>query len=105
MEFDFAHYGEERERIATEGELAIYNKLIEMSGRDLKLIRRSDDYVTAVLGEWDIARFKYSPRAKWVMFPCVPKAPKNYISSPEEVENYADEMWMCIDRADMYGDK
>lgn len=45
---------------------------IEDSGRDperLELVRRSDAYVTAAIGLFDVCRIKYSPRAKWIQFP------------------------------------
>jgi len=85
------NYGQERERIATEAELEIFEILKEISGEDLQLIRRSDDYVTAALGEWDLARIKYTPRAKWVLFPSMDhKGEKMEISAPDDVYNFAD---------------
>lgn len=57
----------------------------------LRLVRKSDSYVTAAVGEWDLARFKYTARAKWIMFPTVEaKSQKHYIEDPEEVYNFAD---------------
>ena len=57
----------------------------------LRLVRKSDSYVTAAVGEWDLARFKYTDRAKWIMFPTVEaKAQKHYIEDPEEVYDFAD---------------
>lgn len=99
---NFSHYGEERERIATEDELAIFNNLLKMSGRDLKLVRKSDNYVTALLGQYDVARFKYSPRAKWIMFPCVAKAPKNYITTADDVLAFSDLLQQCIAQAESH---
>lgn len=37
----------------------------------LLLVRKSDSYVMAAVGEWDLARFKCTERAKWIMFPTV----------------------------------
>lgn len=85
--FTISNYGQERERIATESEIAVFDKLVEMSGRDdLRLVRKSNDYVSAVLGDWDVARIKFTPRAKWVVFPVAePKAQKHRIEDPDDV--------------------
>ena len=89
-----AHYGEERERIATESELAIFEIIKEMSGRDdVQLVRKSDNYVSAIIGDWDLARFKYTPRAKWIMFPCVDLGSvKRKIEEPDDVRDFSEEM-------------
>ena len=101
----FSHYGEERERIATEGELAIFDKLLQMSGREMELVRKSDNYVTAVIGVYDVARFKYSPRAKWIQFPLVQaKAPKNYFTTPEDVAAFDELLKMSLDHLDSFAE-
>lgn len=70
MTIQFSNYGQERERIATESEIEIFDLIRSMTNRDdLELVRKSDNYVSAVLGDWDLARFKYTPRAKWIVFP------------------------------------
>lgn len=94
MDINFAHYGEERERIATEDELEIFEILQELTGSpDLRLVRKSDNYVSAVVGEWDLARFKYSPRAKWIMFPIMERGnTKNRIEKAEDVRGYSDKI-------------
>lgn len=90
----FAHYGEERDVNPTDEEAEIFDMIRSMvSDPDgqLRLVRKSDSYVTAAVGEWDLARFKYTERAKWIMFPTVEaKAQKHYIEDPEEVYNFAD---------------
>ena len=98
------HYGEERERIATEDELEIFEIIKEMTGRDdVELVRKSDNYVSAILGDWDLARFKYTPRAKWVMFPCVELgSTKHRIESPDDVRDFTDELEMSLDRIALY---
>lgn len=92
--FSFAHYGEEREVNETDEEAQIFDVIRSMvSDPDgqLRLVRKSDSYVTAAVGEWDLARFKYTDRAKWIMFPTVEaKAQKHYIEDPEEVYSFAD---------------
>ena len=92
VKLDFANFGQERERIATESELAIFEHLKEMAEtEDMELVRKCDDYVTAVFKGWDLARFKYTPRAKWVAFPSTERGTtKHYIESPEDVREYAD---------------
>ncbi len=91
--FRFAHYGEEREVNATDEEAQIFEVLRSMvpNPDQLELVRKSDDYVTALLGEWDLAGFKYTPRAKWIMFPVLRSgSAKNRISDPEDVRSFAD---------------
>lgn len=91
MEIKFADYGQERDVNATDEELKIFESLRDATARDLRLVRKSDSYVTAVLGEWDLARFKYTQRAKWVAFPTVEVGPpKHRITRPEDVSGFAD---------------
>lgn len=91
MEIKFANYGQTRDVNATGEEMKIFEALKEATGRDLHLVRRSDSYVTAALGEWDLARFKYTSRAKWVAFPVVEVGPpKHRITRPEDAAGFAD---------------
>lgn len=91
MDIKFADYGQERDINATDDELKIFEALRETTGRDLRLVRKSDSYVTAALGEWDLARFKFTQRAKWVSFPTAEVGPpKHKIMRPEEAANFAD---------------
>ena len=91
MDIRFANYGQERDVNATDEELKIFEALKEATRRDLRLVRKSDSYVTAVLGEWDLARFKYTQRAKWVAFPTAEVGPpKHKITHPEEAAGFAD---------------
>ena len=103
-DLSFGHYGEERERIATEDELRIFDVVKELTGRDdLQLVRKSDNYVSAVIGDWDLARFKYTPRAKWIMFPCVDRgSTKRRIESAEDVRDFSDEIKMSVDHIEHY---
>ena len=91
MDIRFANYGQERDVNATDEEMKIFEALKDATGRDLSLVRKSDSYVTAALGEWDLARFKYTQRAKWVSFPTVEVGPpKHRIARPEEAVSFAD---------------
>lgn len=72
-----AHNGEQRDLVCTEEERMVFDELVQIcSGQDLpeqlRLVRVSDNYVTARIGDYDLARFKYTNRAKWISFPLVP---------------------------------
>ena len=75
---EFARYGEAPDVSATNEETEIYHiilsRLNDMNYNTdcLKLVRKSDSYVSAVMessgdyGQMDLARFKYTDRAKWI---------------------------------------
>ena len=103
MGITFANYGQERERIATEGELEIFEALRSVTGRDdLELVRKSDNYVSAVIGDWDLARFKYTPRAKWIQFPTEAKPPKHKLDSPADVADLSDMVLSSLELIEKY---
>ena len=104
MSIQFSNYGQERERIATESELEIFDLLRSMANRDsLELVRKSDNYVSAVLGDWDFARFKYTPRAKWISFPSIEAASvKHRIKDPSDVSDLADLVTQSLALIDKY---
>lgn len=104
----FAHYGEDREINATDEEAQIFDVLRSMVSdpEQLELARKSDSYITAVIGEWDLARFKYTDRAKWIIFPTVEaKAQKHYIEDPEDVLSFADLLAESIAHIDKYSNR
>ena len=91
MNINFSNYGQERERIATENEIEIFEILKALTAADLQLVRKSDNYVTAALGDWDLARFKYTNRAKWISFPLSERGTEKIrIEKPDDVNNYAE---------------
>ena len=91
MEIKFANYGQEREVNATDEELKMFDVLKEATGLDLRLTRKSDSYVTAMYNDWDLARFKFTPRAKWIAFPIVEVGTtKHKITAPEDVAGFGD---------------
>lgn len=100
----FAHYGEERDVNPTDEEAEIFDLIRSTTGRDdIELVRKSNSYVSAVICEWDLARFKYTDRAKWIMFPTVEaKAQKHYIDDPEEVYNFTDLLTESLAHIDEY---
>ena len=73
-----ANYGQNRDLDCTDAEAEIFHiirsRLDDMNYNTdcLKLVRKSDSYVSAVMdsgsdyGEMDLARFKYTDRAKWI---------------------------------------
>ena len=92
MEVKFANYGQERGLDATDEEIKIFETLINMTGLDrLKMVRKSDSYVTVIYRGWDLARFKYTQRAKWIAFPTVEVGPpKHRIVNPEDVAEFGE---------------
>lgn len=91
MNVNIANYGQSRDVDATPEELRIYELINDSVDTDVQFVRRSDSYVTAAVGDWDLARFKFTSRAKWVLFPIVerPKE-KHKIESPEDVLKYTE---------------
>ena len=72
MEIKFSNYGQKRNINCTDGELKIFEQICTLSGADdIVLERKSDSYVTASIGPTDVARFKYTDRAKWILLPYV----------------------------------
>ena len=107
--FSFANYGQERELDSEPEEREIFNIICSLCadlGRnpeEIKLVRVSDDYVTAKLGEWDLARFHWGPRSKWIKFPLYDR-PKDRrkITSPEDVRQYADTLKDTVAHIEKY---
>lgn len=95
--FRFAHYGEQRDLNATDGELEMYETICELLDDDgldasqLELVRKSDSYLSVVLGETDVARIKHSDRVKWIVLPYVHKD-KIRINSPGALNGIASEI-------------
>ena len=87
---EFQNHGQERDLICTEQEREIFDLIVaEFPDENLRLTRLSDNYVSIKRGEWDIVRFKYTKRAKWLMFPTIEaKQVKHYIEDLDETEDY-----------------
>lgn len=102
MEIKIANYGQEREVDATNGEFEIFDIIQDLSERqDLRLVRKSKDYVTAAIGEWDLARFKYTDRAKWIVFPLISNE-KIRIAFPTGAADHAEELAQSIAAIEKY---
>ncbi len=104
-----AHYGEERDLEETDDETQMFKILSAMfrargyDPAELRLVRKSNAYVSAVLGDFDIARMKYTERAKWIVFPSAEaKAVKHYIEAPEDIEQFGDLLDKVIDHVSKY---
>lgn len=97
VEITFTHYGEEREVNCTDREQEIFDIICSVCDEQniLELVRKSDSYVSAIIrtekyGLADIARFKFTPRAKWIKL--YPHFDKRTISSPDDVGSMAEEL-------------
>ena len=92
---EFAHYGEERDLNATDEELAIAEMFIAMlpSPEDCRIVRKSDAYITLEFGVSDLARIKYTEKARWVNLPIVDLGKvKRRFDDISEVEQFKDDI-------------
>lgn len=101
--FRFAHYGEERDLDCTDAEAEIFHiirsRLDDMNYNIdcLKLVRKSDSYVSAVMdsgsdyGQMDLARFKFTDRAKWIKV--CPDFEKIELNDVEDVVKLSDALF------------
>lgn len=97
-----ANYGQERNLDCTEEEREIYDIIRSVcddnnfESDNLRLTRKSDSYVSVVMdskecGPMDVARIKYTPRAKWIKL--CPGFEKRPLSSPEDVASMQEDVW------------
>ena len=94
-----AHYGEERTIDATDEEKRLFDLLCEMSGEEkLRFVRKSANYVSAILGPMDVARFKFTKKARWILFPYVRKE-KVKLQEPDDVLDYKDDLLASVECA------
>lgn len=103
MELTFSHYGEERDVDATEEEQEMFEELQGLTAykqlpAELELVRKAADYVTAAVGEWDLARFKYTDRSKWIMYPLAEKRQKHKIACIDDMHEFDDLCDISCDR-------
>ena len=97
-----ANYGQERDLKCTDQECEIFDIIRSVCDDEnlesdyIKLMRKSDSYVSAVMpssqgyGEMDLARIKFTDRAKWIKL--APDFDKVAISDPEDVAKMADDV-------------
>ena len=88
----FANHGQERRINATDEEYEMFEVLKGMDDLDrLRMVRKSDNYVTAVYRGWDLARFKFTQRAKWISFPTAEVGSvKHRIQNPTDITEFKD---------------
>ena len=103
MSLEFAHYGEERSVDATDEEAGIFEELQGLTAfsnlpAPLELVRRSDKYVTAAVGDYDLARFKYTDRAKWIMYPLAETSKKHKLESIDDMHEFDDLAFASVDK-------
>jgi len=96
------NYGQERDLVCTEEERIIFRIIAHICEENnfdvtpLRLTRVSDNYVSAVMdtgtdyGALDVARIKYTNRAKWIKLG--PDFKKADISRPEDVLNMSQDV-------------
>lgn len=102
----FAAHGEQRDLICTEEERMIYDKIEQIcSGMQLpaplQLVRVSENYVSAKIGDWDLARIKYTNRAKWIIFP-IKSNDRLPIGAPEDVALFAQDIAESVEHIKKY---
>ena len=102
---DFSNYGQERDVHANDDELEIFltlKTIMSDHGLDpfqLELVRRSDNYVTAAIGGTDVARFKFTPRARWILFP-YSYNDKIHLETPDTVSEFSEAVIQAVRIAD-----
>jgi len=83
---------------ATDGEIEMFDVIESiLDGCELPaplvLARKSSGYVSAVIGDWDLARIKYTERAKWIVLPVIEAgSKKHYVEEPRDVFSFAEEL-------------
>lgn len=94
-ELKFADYGQLKDLDATDGELAVFDELlnlISVSGQDpsrITLVRKSRSYLTAQLGPTDVMRFKWSDKTHWIELPYDPAGRKKIpIDDPQDLRDH-----------------
>ena len=102
VEFKIQNYGQNRELNCTDQEQQIYDQIVSVlsaAGLDtscLVFVRKSDDYVSCCMrssreyGDMDIARFKFTDRAKWIK--TGERFNKYKIATPADVQELSEEI-------------
>lgn len=81
----------------TDGEQKIFDYIKALC--PVELTRKASEYVTAVYNETDVARFKFTERAKWVLFPYLENNKKRYIEKIEDLSAFKDDIIKSYDIA------
>lgn len=81
----------------TDGEQKIFDYIKALC--PVELTRKASGYVTAVYGETDVARFKFTDKAKWVVFPYLENKKKRYIEKIEDLSAFKEDIIKSYDEA------
>lgn len=107
--FSVQYGGKEKALECEPEEEEIFNILCSMFeelGRNpekLDFVRLSDNYVSAKIDEWDLARFHWGPRSKWIQFPTIEASKvKHKIKTPEEVEQFSELLQKSVEHIAKY---
>lgn len=71
----FANYGQAKDENPTLHEAELFELIrqaIKDNNRDpdaLQIVRKSSGYLTAAIDDFDVCRFKFTDRARWIQFP------------------------------------
>ena len=99
MELSFQNHGQEREPNENYAETEIFDILKDATkADDLRLVRKSSNYVTAAIGPTDVARFKFTKRAKWIQLPYVLNE-KVKLEKPDDVFYLKDDLIKAVNFA------
>ena len=97
--FKIAHYGEPRGFVPTDEEQEIFDLIGELTqAKRLNFVKKSQNYVSAVIGPTDVARFKFTKKAKWILLPYVWEE-KAYIDEPDDIRLFKDELLKSVEIA------
>ena len=96
MGIKIAHYGEERPFNATDEEVQIFHVIREMfPDEKIIIVRKSSNYLSAVCHSMDIARFKFTKKAKWIQLPYV-LDDKVKLTDPEDIRQIRSDLERAI---------
>lgn len=102
-------YGQERDVDCEPEEQEMFDAVQKMfvdAGKEpdeLKLVRKSDNYVTAKYGLSDIARFHWGKKAKWIFFPTKEQfKDRHKVLFPEDVLQFGDLVKESVELIDKY---
>lgn len=98
-EFTIAHYGEPRGFVPTEEEQMMFDIIGNLTNaKKLNFVKKSSNYLSAVIGPMDVARFKFTKRAKWIQLPYVWDE-KVYIEKPEDIYRFKEDLLKSVEIA------
>lgn len=76
---------------ATDEEEKIFGYVQDIFKNKLDLVRLSDNYLTIQIEGYDLMRYKFTDRAKWLNFPPLEKSTQRHeIDQPDDVLDYVD---------------